>query len=239
MKKWMIYIATAGCLFAGIMLTFLYSRGLVRFNYPGILSYPVRGIDVSHHQGRIDWAEVRREGIHFAYIKASEGGDFKDPEFGRNWANAKQEGIVRGAYHFFLPCKSGKDQARNFIKTVPNEYPALPPVIDLELTGNCPAGRDPLKELRDFISEIETAYGRSPVIYVTYDSYEKFLKGTSVKCRIWIRDIYRSPHLDCDNCWVLWQYANRARLNGINKYVDLDVFNGSRKEFRSLTGAGN
>ena len=95
----------------------------------------VIGVDVSNHQGDIDWQTLARSNVAFAYIKATEGGDFRDKRFQLNWEAAKRAGLARGAYHFFTQCRSGAEQAKNFIATVPREYGALPPVIDAEHMG--------------------------------------------------------------------------------------------------------
>src|SRR5947209_2272749 len=64
-------------------------------------SYPVRGVDVSHYQGTINWTGVESDHIDFAYIKATEGGSTRDARFAANWQSAAAHGIRRGAYHFF------------------------------------------------------------------------------------------------------------------------------------------
>ena len=64
------------------------------------------GIDVSHHQGDVDWNAVGQAGIAFAFAKSTEGDTFQDPQFGTNCAGMKEAGIIRGAYHFFRPAKS-------------------------------------------------------------------------------------------------------------------------------------
>src|SRR5262249_26486591 len=99
-------------------------------------AYPVRGIDVSHHQKQIDWKVVAGEKVAFGYIKAREGGDFVVSNFSRNWKEAAENGIARGAYHFFTFRTAGKKQAEHFVAIVPNDPAALPPVVDLEMWGN-------------------------------------------------------------------------------------------------------
>src|SRR6185295_7868151 len=96
---------------------------LVRFYapywHPSDGLYPRQGIDVSHYQGRIDWAALPAQGVDFAYIKASEGGDLRDDAFQANWAGARRAGIARGAYHYFTLCRPGAAQAANFIAAAP------------------------------------------------------------------------------------------------------------------------
>ncbi len=104
-------------------------------NAPPERTYPVRGIDVSHHQGPIDWRAVAESGVHFAYIKATEGCDFQDADFFAHWNGAGRAGIARGAYHFFTFGTPGKEQAANFAAVVPVEPHSLPPAVDLEISG--------------------------------------------------------------------------------------------------------
>jgi lysozyme len=183
----------------------LYLNGYWRFNYPKISQYPIRGIDVSHHQGRIDWDKIKEGSFKFVFIKATEGGDYSDPEFKRNWREASKVGLLKGAYHFFTFCNPGIEQAYNFINTVPIEPNNLPPAVDFEFIGNCtkrPKKDLLLKELFSFIREIEEKYGQSPIIYVTYDSYNQYLKGEVDKYGIWIRDIFFNPNLPDEKAWT-------------------------------------
>jgi len=182
----------------------------------------VRGIDVSHYQGTINWTEVASGGISFAYIKATEGGNFVDPRFAENWAGAEAAGLSRGAYHFFTLCSSGAEQAANFLNNVPVESDALPPALDLELSGNC-AARPPAssveQEVGAFLQQVEAATGTQVVIYVR-DDFEK-----RYPVREWFaRPQWRSgPHRRSSNTdWMIWQLGS-GPVSGISGHVDLDV----------------
>ena len=218
-------------------LRYLYENGYVRFNYPSITRFPIRGIDISHHQGQINWQALREEQFHFIFIKASEGGDHKDRRFKANWDNALRHGMVRGAYHFFTFCKDGKTQALNYIDTVPVEELMLPPVIDIEYAGNCktrPERSNLLAEVRSFAGEVERVFKRRPIFYVTEEIYADYLRGAINDYPLWIRDIYFEPSFTDRSEWLFWQYANRGRVKGINGPVDLNVFNGNSEAFQAL-----
>ena len=119
-----------------VFLLFVFALIAVFYFFLARLSldnYPVRGIDVSHHQGEIDWHKIKSQNISFAYIKATEGGDFKDPQFKKNWDHALEAGLRVGAYHFFRPETDGVLQAENFISSVPEYKNMLPPAIDVEI----------------------------------------------------------------------------------------------------------
>ena len=121
--------------------------------------------------------------------------------------------------------------------TVPDGPGLLPPVIDIEYGGNCSA-RPPkdelLKEIGEFSDMVERKYGSRPLIYTTNQSYRDFIAGALPGYMIWIRDIYSSPRLADGREWSFWQYTNRGRLWGIDGFVDLNVYNGTREEFKTL-----
>jgi lysozyme len=224
-----------------IVAVMFFEKGYIRFNYPDKTTYPVHGIDISHHQDVIDWDILKRSDISFAFIKSTEGGDHKDTKFQENWERAGDIGLIRGAYHFFTFCKSGREQAENFINTVPVENVMLPPAIDLEFGGNCserPSREEVLKEIADFAKAVEQKYGKTPVIYATSQSYKAFLADGRPDYPIWIRDIYAKPGLPEGREWTFWQYAHKGRLHGIDGFVDLNVFNGSAEEFQNFVSSG-
>ena len=221
-------------LLLGVTGYMFFELGYIRFNHPGYTDYPVRGIDISHHQEAIDWPLIERSGLDFAFIKATEGGDHKDRNFARNWEKAEEAGLARGAYHFFTFCKTGAEQAVNFIESVPVTENALPPAIDLEFSGNCsarPTKEELHRELGEYARIVEDRYGKRPIMYTTNYSYEMFLAGEDYVYVIWIRNIYKFPKLPDNKEWSFWQYADTGRINGINGFVDLNVFNGTKEEF--------
>ena len=212
---------------------YLEYHGYIWHNEIFALKYGIKGLDISNHQSNIDWNKVKQaEKYRFVFIKATEGNDYKDKYFYENWNNAKEIGILRGAYHYFTTGSSGKEQAQNFINVVPKEMGTLPPVVDVEEFGK---SKDQFcKELKDFILCIEQFYEQKPIIYVMYPHYNSYIKGDFEDYAIWIRDILKYPSLNDDREWKFWQYSNRGRVKGINNYVDLNYFNGSMQELQSL-----
>ena len=166
LKKFIKLICLASVVITGIVFPLFYF-GILQINNPDKKQFPIRGIDVSRFQKEIDWQALKSEDVRFVFIKATEGGDYRDSAFHENWNESKKAGFIRGAYHFFTFCRTGKDQARNFIETVPVEAETLPPVIDLEFGGNCTARPDKkvlVRELCDFIAEIERVYQQKPIL---------------------------------------------------------------------------
>lgn len=184
--------------------------------------YPRQGIDVSHHQGVIDWARLPAQGIDFAYIKASEGGDRRDVAFAANWAGAGRVGIARGAYHFFTLCRSGADQAMNFIAAVPVDPAALPPAVDLEYLGNCAArvSVDAFhRELATFIRQVEARYGKRVILYTTREFDAAYAVSARVNRPLWLRSLVLEPRYGTQ-AWAIWQASSFRRLDGIAGRVD-------------------
>lgn len=198
------------------------------------LRYPIVGIDVSNHQGRIDWDALAASGVAFAYIKATEGATLKDKSFARNWSEAARVGIPRGAYHFFRLCRSIAEQAQNIVETVPNDPDALPLVIDAEDMGPCTATltpRDHAAILKEFLDVLEKQYGRRPLIYTTAEFDDVMLENAGlVGERFWARSLVIPPRFRRDQ-WVIWQYHNRGRRPGVKGDLDLNAFRGTRAEF--------
>ncbi len=232
-KSIVIGLSLGSLILVTLLFGYLLFIGQIRFNYPDKNEFPILGIDISHHQGKIKWSELKNENISFVIIKATEGGDYKDPLFIDNWTNSKKEGYKTGAYHFYRLCKDGKEQAKNFIETAPNSPDNLPPTIDLEFGGNCKTDKSKeqiLKEVNDFLEAVEAHYTKKPILYVTHEFYDEYLVNTFPDHPVWIRDIFKKPKLADDRAWLIWQFANRGHLDGIDMYVDLNVLNGESAE---------
>ena len=200
------------------------------------LWYNVIGVDVSNHQDDIDWPALAGSNVAFAYIKATEGGDFRDKRFQLNWEGAKRVGLARGAYHFFTQCRSGAEQAKNFTATVPRERGVLPPVIDAEHMGTCRTGQQVssvIREITTLLGALEAHYGRRPVIYTGSEFDATYLQGQLAGERFWLRSLFWPPSFRTDQ-WVIWQFHDAGTRAGINGPVDLNVFRGSWRQFEAF-----
>lgn len=206
--------------------------------------YPVKGIDVSHYQGDIDWKEVEEKmDITFAFIKATEGSSYVDEMFSKNWEEASKTKIYIGAYHFFSFDSSGEKQAEHFIKTVKPLDDMLPPVVDVEYYGdkedNPPPVTDVRDELDDFLDKLEEHYGYKPIIYSTMSVYEKYLNEYYNAYPIWIRNTYYRPFLLKNRQWIFWQYSDKGEWpygTEEEQFVDKNVFAGSNETFLRYFG---
>jgi lysozyme len=185
---------------------------------------PVQGIDVSHHQGPIDWAAVRKQGMAFAYVKATEGRDWVDRRHADNMREAREAGLLAGAYHFFSFCRDGAEQARNFLAHADIRAGDLVPVLDVETAGNCsgrPDSRRLHREVKAFLDTVEGAVGQRPLIYTTYWFHLRHMGREFDGERFWIRNLYWKPGRGID--WVFWQHAVEE-LPGVRGDVDRNEF---------------
>ncbi|WP_173931644.1 GH25 family lysozyme [Chelativorans sp. Marseille-P2723] len=195
--------------------------------------HAVHGVDVSRWQGEIDWVKLKEQGANFAYIKATDGGDHLDPMFRRNWEATRRAGIPRGAYHFFYWCRPASEQADWFIRNVPKEPGALPPVLDVEWNhlSNCkrrPPREEVLKKMQIFMDRVERHYGQRPIIYTPPDFYRDNLKGAFPNHPFWLRSVAAHPSkVYPGRDWVFWQYSGSGLGHGVDGKIDLNVFHGN------------
>ncbi len=200
--------------------------------------YSIHGIDVSKYQHLIAWDGVKKMKVKeiqlgFAFVKATEGTGYTDPQFRRNWKKSKEAGIVRGAYHFFTPSRDGKAQAANFISEVKLEEGDFPPVLDVEQLNSTPVSQ--LKrEAKEWLEIVEAHYGVKPIIYTNVDFYNRYLGEQFDEYPLWVAHYYQPVQPRIRRGWVLWQHSDRGRVNGIVSPVDFNVFNGDSAEFRQL-----
>lgn len=235
-KKYLAGALAAVCLLLVVTAILLYN-GILVPNTPSKSRYPVRGVDVSAYQGLIDWEVLASQDISFAFMKATEGSSFTDKYFEKNYEQAQKTDLRIGAYHFFSYDSPGATQAEHFINTVEKCETMLPPVIDLEFYGNYtnhpPDQAVVRKELNNMISILKEHYHMDPIIYATQKSYSLYLEGAYDNCDIWIRNVFTTPLLS-GRKWTFWQYTDKARLDGYlgdEKYIDMNVFNGTKEEF--------
>ncbi|PRD45394.1 glycoside hydrolase [Phyllobacterium phragmitis] len=202
--------------------------------------YAVHGTDVSKYQGSIDWKTARESGISFVFIKATEGGDRADERFTEHWSKARAVGMPRGAYHFYYFCRPAIEQARWFIRHVPRDPHALPPVLDMEwnhLSPSCklrPNAAVVRREMQIFLDAVERHYGKRPIIYTTVDFFDDNGLSSMKEYPFWLRSVAGHPNEKYgDHPWTFWQYTGTGNVPGIKGDADINVFAGSPKQWRT------
>lgn len=191
--------------------------------------YPIRGIDVSRHNGMMNLDAAAEDGIEFVFIKASEGEELRDENFHINYEKAGHAGLKRGAYHFFRFDKDGITQGQNFMNAIGDRQLELGVVIDVEEYGN--AKNVPhdsiMMKLADMVEYINLR-GHRVMFYTNRSGYEDFLMNTYTGMPLWICHFSSTP-FDAD--WTFWQFNHHAKVKGIPSEVDMNVFVGSRKDW--------
>lgn len=241
----LLVLSTAFALFCTITLTIIY-RTEIRYFLMGFSDEPVdlrndyniHGIDVSRHQGKINWTSVSRfrsngKNIRFVFMKATEGISLKDPYFKRNWNMAKNANLIRGAYHYFRPELDPELQAANFIQMVRLVSNDLPPVADIEEFN----GRDERKFRRNikiFLERLTKHYGVRPLVYSSPTFYNKYLRSHFDEYPLWIAHYRKHYKPRVSRNWHFWQYTENGRIKGISTPVDINVFNGEMGDLKKL-----
>ncbi|OYX19527.1 MAG: glycoside hydrolase [Brevundimonas diminuta] len=203
----------------------------------------IQGIDVSRWQGDIDWRKVASAGTRFAFIKATEGGDYLDPKFATNWIGARQAGIPRGAYHFMYWCRPVAEQAAWFVRNVPPEPSALPPVLDVEWNSSsktCPRKvprAEALVMIQTMLHAMAAHSGKRPIIYTDITFHKEILEGEFPDYPFWLRSVAAEPNERYgDRQWMFWQFTTTGRVPGIVGPVDRNAFSGEASAWAAWQG---
>lgn len=189
----------------------------------------VYGLDVSHYQGDIGWTKLKAENndfpMQFVFIRATTGID-RDSEFRDNWEAAKTHGYLRGAYHYYRPDENSLKQADNFIKNVKLSKGDLPPVLDIEKIPNRQCMDSLRSGLRRWLNKVENHYGMKPIIYSGESFYTDYLKEEFAGYKLWIAN-YSFFEDEIKRDWLIWQFTDKATMNGITGPVDVNIYNGN------------
>ncbi len=199
----------------------------------------ISGIDVSHFQGLINWPRVAKSHVRFAYIKATNGNDFIDPEFNKNWHELRATTLYRGAYHFFLAADDPVEQAKHFVNTVGKlRDNDLPPMLDIEISDHI-SNQQLEQRALIWLKTVEELSGRTPIVYTDNGFADSILtKAEFAKYPLWIAEYSDSvstlPSPWKGKQWSLWQHSEQGQITGINGHVDLDVFNGTETDLKNF-----
>lgn len=191
------------------------------------------GIDVSHFQGTVNWQEVAASGAVFAFVKATQGITYVDPQFAVNWPAMKEVGLLRGAYHFYEPADDPQSQAQHFLSTVKPEPGDLPPVLDVEINGGV-SGQQLWSGVSAWLQAVQSATGRQPLVYTAPGFWNSNSPDLALTCHpLWLADYASKPTLpEGWTTWQFWQHSQTGTVAGVSGSVDLDCFNGTAQQLR-------
>ncbi|MBT4002936.1 MAG: hypothetical protein HOF10_06435, partial [Chloroflexi bacterium] len=181
------------------------------------------GIDVSAYKENIDWQKVKDSGVAYTFIKATEGTTYLDKYFDNNWSGARRAGVIRGAYHFFIPNIDPVEQANHYLDVVGDilHKSDLPPVIDIESSPKYVyeafltlSIEERLERLQKWLEVVEQATNRKPIIYTNFYTW-KIMMGNSkdyVDHPLWVANYGAEiPSIPADiwggNGWKFWQFS--------------------------------
>jgi GH25 family lysozyme M1 (1,4-beta-N-acetylmuramidase) len=190
------------------------------------------GIDVSRHQGAVNWTKVAAAGIRFAYLKATEGATFTDRRFAENWQGTAASHVQRGAYHFYAPATSVARQFDHFKNTVVLSPGDLAPALDLEVDGQnwsaLPAA-DRVPTAIEFLERLEEHYGVTPIVYTNKRTVDEIFAGKPAgltKYPLWVASYKSKPPPTMPvgwSEWRYWQHSDDGVVDGIAGPVDLNL----------------
>src|SRR5215208_7933099 len=198
------------------------------------------GIDVSYHQGAIDWWQVAAADKRFAFIRATAGTLTADTAYAANHAGARAAGVKVGSYHFANPDSAINDAANEaswFLRNATITSGDLIPVLDLEVSN----GLDPASLsgwAQTWLSQVSAATGATPIIYTTPTFWSSSMANTDWFARngysvLWIANwtAAAEPSVPAGawggHGWTFWQHSSSGTVPGVTGPVDLDRFRGT------------
>ncbi len=156
-----------------------------------------------------------------------------------NWANAVKHKYRVGATHVFDLCSKGLAQAQHVIKKVKRMPGSLPPVIEIELVGNCPIHKQPktaviIAEIKILAKTLQQYYGKQPILMGTDKVYAVMVKEHFSQYRFWVSSIIKKPSTKEVGDWSLWQYSARIPIEGISGYSKMSLIKGNKASLDAL-----
>lgn len=187
----------------------------------------------------VNWLEIRQAGNLFAFAKATDGVGFVDSRFGDNWLGMRNAALIRGAYHYFRVAQDAATQADNFLNHVHLEAGDLPPVLDIEGTGNGGATNEQwINGVRTWLNRVRASTGRTPIIYTRANYFNRHLDNTFGEFRLWVAHWGAAnptlPQSWPPGGWTFWQFAGEVPVAGVAVEADRNHFNGDEQALRNF-----
>lgn len=186
-----------------------------------------KGIDISGYQGDIDFAKVKQDGIEIVYMKSSEGFDYIDSKFERNYWVAKENGLKIGFYHFVTARteEEAKRQAQFFASVISGKIADCKLAMDFEVFGNLTKNEINSIGLV-FLRTLQELTKKEVVVYSNASTANNIWNGEITNYPLWIAqyDVREPQNNGTWKSWIGWQYTDVGEISGINTYVDRNRF---------------
>lgn len=220
---WLI-VGTVALAIAATMYVRISNAGIMHIDVDAA-TFPVRGVDISAHNGHVDFERLRDAGVDFVYIKATEGATWRDSLYEHNYRAAIDAGLTVGVYHFFRFNVEGWRQSVNILRATRNRRIDLPIAIDVEEWGNPGeyAAEDIISNLRSMV-ELLRQGGREVIIYTNKNGYYRYIRGHFDDVALWICS-FTNPPIRERKRWTLWQHSHIGAIDGIRGNADFNTFN--------------
>jgi len=203
----------------------------------------VNGMDVSYYDDSVDWNAAHAAGIDFAFIRVTDGTQYKDPKFAAYWQGAKDAGVLRGAYQFFRPAEDPIAQADLLLSLAPYQAGDLPPVLDVEVNGGLTQPQV-AAAVHAWVDHVTAAIGRVPIVYAGLYSWPDLTGSADLTSSpLWIAQYTTAA---CPNIpapwtqWMFWQHSDTGVVDGVvSSQLDLNVFDGTLAQLQQFASGGD
>jgi len=200
-------------------------------------SSDVFGIDVSNHQGDINWTDVAKSGVKFVYLKLTEGQTFLDKRAYQNYLGAKNAGLRVGFYCFSHVTNDPKKEVDFFLQKLGNMKVDLPHVLDLENGKGQSKARINAFAL-EWLKYMKQKTGITPMLYTMFGFFPNFSSKELANYPLWIARYYDAKNPGNSSIWSKWsvfQYSDRGTVKGIKTKVDVNAMSA---DFFKLINSG-
>lgn len=184
----------------------------------------IHGIDISHHQGDMAWYAAGMDKMAYCYIKATEGGNWVDPNYERYLRACRERGIKVGSYHFYRPKTDQQKQVENFLVQCNPQTQDLLPMIDIEHAKGIEV-KEFQDSLKKFLKLFRKVYRVKPLIYTGTNFYNKYLVKQLKGYPLMIAQYNsREPRLADKHKILMWQYTGSGKIRGLRGVIDKSRF---------------
>lgn len=189
------------------------------------------GIDVSHHQGKINWAQVKASGVEFAIIRVgyrgqTSGGIYEDAYFKTNMSGAIANGIKVGVYFYSTAINENEalEEAAWVVKKIAPYSVTFPVVYDFEdfNSKRCAnvGGAQATSNALTYLNFVK-ANGYEPMMYANKNDITTRMSRSSFNCKFWLA--HYTSQTDYTGNVNMWQYTSKGTVPGISGWVDMNI----------------